>query len=341
MDRRQWLATSLMAALPCAGYSATGNGASNAQAAPGDRNPLRWPLATGYRADAYHARNLERLSAELLDRTQGTFGLEIHANNSLVPLAGIPEAVSHGQPPIGEAIMSGMSQRWPICAADAVPFLTQGLHDAQRLWHVQRPLVEEALRPAQLGVLLAVPWPGQGLYTSHPVTSTEDLRGSRMRTYNVTTQRIAQMLGATPVEVPTDQIGRALSDGRIDSLITSPVTGVEQQVWHWLPYFYDLNAWMPKNLVMVHLPSLQALPAVHRQALLELSAQAETRGWTLCKQAGQEALQTLQAHRVQTAATPTLFARSLNRMGERFSREWMDQLGPRTTAAMVAYFTER
>jgi TRAP-type transport system periplasmic protein len=337
MDRRQWLALSLMVARPTVAPASTGS----ASTGPMEHGTLRWALATGYRADAYHARNLQRLGTELLARTQGAFGLDIRADNSLVPLAGIPEAVSHGQPPVGEAIMSGMSQRWPICAADAVPFLTQSLQDAQRLWHVQRPLVEEALRPSQLGVLLAVPWPGQGLYTSHPVASTEDLRGSRMRTYNSTTQRIAQLLGATPVDVPTDQIGRALADGRIDSLITSPVTGVEQQVWRWLPYFYDLNAWMPKNLVMVHLPSLQGLPADHRQALLELSAQAELRGWALCKQAGQEALQTLQAHRVQTTSTPTLFARSLNRMGERFSREWMDQLGPRTTAAMVAYFTER
>ena len=42
-----------------------------------------------------------------------------------------------------------------------------------------------------------------------------------MRTYNLSTQRIAQMLGAEPVDVPMVEVNQALAGGRIDSMITS------------------------------------------------------------------------------------------------------------------------
>lgn len=300
---------------------------------------LRWAVATGYRADGYHARNLHQLGQALHTATSGAFGLEVRADNTLVPLPAIPDAVAGGRPPLGEVIMTGLSKRWPVCGADAVPFLTSSLADARHLWSVQRPVVEHALAPAGLGVLLAVPWSGQGLYSRQPVNRAEDLKGLRMRVYNPTTQRIAELLGATPVEVPMAQVGQALAEGRIDCMITSAVTGVEQQAWRWLNHFYDLNAWMPKNLVLVHQPSLDALPAPHRQTLLRLAAQAEQRGWAACEQAGRDALATLQANKLQAEPTPPLLLPALRRLGERFSREWVREVGPQANAIFVPYYT--
>ncbi|NDY90419.1 TRAP transporter substrate-binding protein [Ideonella sp. TBM-1] len=312
-----------------------------ASAAPqGSAAATRWPVATGYRAEGYHARNLQAMGEALAQASGGAFSLEVRADNSLVPMAGIPAAVAGGQPPLGEAIMTGLSRRWPVCGADAVPFLTRSLDDAQRLWRAQRPVVEAALAPAGLGVLLAVPWPGQGLYTRQAVTSPEDLRGLRIRTYNPTTVRIAELLGATPVDVPMAGIGQALAEGRIDALITSAVTGVEQQVWRWLTHFQDLNAWMPKNLVMVNAAALKALPAPHREALLRVATDAEARGWAACRQAGQDALATLQANRMSLDATPPPLARQLQRLGERFSREWVREVGPQANAIFIPYYTQ-
>lgn len=300
---------------------------------------LRWAVATGYRAEGYHARNLQQLGQALHAATSGAFGLEVRADNTLVPLPAIPDAVASGRPPLGEVIMTGLSKRWPVCGADAVPFFTTSLADARHLWDVQRPVVERALAPAGLGVLLAVPWPGQGLYSRQPVARADDLKGQRMRVYNPTTQRIAELLGATPVDVPMAQVGQALAEGRIDCMITSAVTGVEQQAWRWMSHFYDLNAWMPKNLVLVHQPSLEALPAAHRQTLLQLARQAEQRGWAACEQAGREAIATLQANKLPTEATPPLLLPTLRRLGERFSREWVHDVGPEANTIFVPYYT--
>ena len=66
-----------------------------------------------------------------------------------------------------------------------------------------------------------------------------------------TTPRCAlrSSLGATPVNVAMVDVGKALADGPRDSMITSAVTGVENRVWDHVRYYYEINAWYPKNIL--------------------------------------------------------------------------------------------
>ena len=100
---------------------------------------------------------------------------------------------------------------------------------AQRLWDLQRPGIEKAFAQRGLQVLYAVPWPPQGLYATRPIKTLVDFKHLKMRTYNQTTIRIAEMLGATPVDVPMVEVNKALASGRMDNMITSAVTGM----WPW------------------------------------------------------------------------------------------------------------
>ena len=43
-----------------------------------------------------------------------------------------------------------------------------------------------------------MPWPGQSLYVTEEVTSTEQLQGVNFRAYNTATERLAQLMGAVP-----------------------------------------------------------------------------------------------------------------------------------------------
>jgi TRAP-type transport system periplasmic protein len=62
-----------------------------------------------------------------------------------------------------------------------------------------------------------------------PIRNSSDIAGTHMRTYNQTTVRIAELLKAQPVDVA--MVLKALAEGRMDNMITSAVTGVENQVW--------------------------------------------------------------------------------------------------------------
>ena len=85
-----------------------------------------------------------------------------------------------------------------------------------------------------------------------------------MRTYNPTTVRIAELLARIRWTCRWSSVNKALADGRIDNMITSAVTGVENQVWGHLKYYYEINAWFPKNIVFVKQGALRGADARRR-----------------------------------------------------------------------------
>ena len=220
----------------------------------------QWKLATGYRAESFHTRNVVQFAQDVERASGGALRIEVHANNTLFKLGEIPQAVQDGKAQAGETIMTSLVQGMPIAGADTVPFLVRSYADARRLWDLQRPLIDGHFAAKGLKALYAVPWPPQGLFSIGPVRSSADFKGTRMRTYNPATVRIAELLGATPVDVPMVEVNKALSAGKLDSMITSALTGVENQVWGQIKQYYGINAWLPKNIVFVNQQAFDALP---------------------------------------------------------------------------------
>jgi TRAP-type C4-dicarboxylate transport system substrate-binding protein len=299
----------------------------------------QWKLATGYRAESFHTQNLLQFAREVEQAAAGGLRIEVHPNNTLVKLADIRQAVQEGKlAQAGETIMSSMVKDIPVAGADSIPFITSSYDDARRIWTLQRPLIERHFAARGLLPLYAVPWPPQGLYSKAPVRGAQDFRGLRMRTYNQTTVRIAELLGAEPVDVPMVEVNKALAEGRMDTMITSAVTGVENKVWGQLRHYYEINAWFPKNIVFVNAGAFQALPAPVRSAVLRAAADAEQRGWQLSQAVAAESTQALRAAGMKTERVPLDFEAELKRLGERFSREWVRSVGNEANAIFVPYY---
>lgn len=338
MDRRRFAA--LLPGMVCApALMSHAARAASPAAASGNGSGHTWRLATGYRADSFHGQNLRTFASELSSATQGALTIELHPQNSLVPLPQILGATVEGRIEAGEAIMTGLAGEIPVAGADAVPFVVSSFDDAQRLWDCQRPLIERHFASRGLRPLFAVPWPPQGLFSRTPVASASDFTGQRMRTYNATTVRIAELLKAKPVDVPMVDVGRALADSRIDTMITSAVTGVESSVWQHLRHYYDINAWFPKNIVFVRSDRFDALSPAQRRAVLEAAATAESRGWAASREVARQSVQTLSQKGMQVERASAALAHDLRRLGERFSLEWIRTVGPDANAIFIPYYT--
>lgn len=299
---------------------------------------VQWKLATGYRAETFHTQNLLQFAQEVQEATKGQLRIEVVPNNALVKLAEIPQAVMSGKVEAGEAIMVGMTRDFPIAGADGVPFVVGSYIAAQKLWALQRPGIERDFAARGLKPLYAVAWPPQGLYTNKPIAGVKDLAGLKMRTYNPTTVRIAELLGAQPVDVPMVQVGQALAEGRMDAMITSAVTGVENKVWGGLRHYYELNAWLPKNIVFVNANAFNALPAPTQQAVMRAAGKAESRGFALSQLAAQTATDELRRNGIKVDPVPFELARDLKRLGEKFSREYIVQTGNRANEIFLPFY---
>jgi TRAP-type C4-dicarboxylate transport system substrate-binding protein len=282
--------------------------------APALHAQTQWKLATGYRAESFHTRNIVQFAQDVERASSGALRIEVHANNTLFKLGEIPQAVEGGKAEAGETIMTSLVREIPIAGADAVPFVVRSYADA------------------------ADP---QGLFSTAPVRLSADFKGTRMRTYNPATVRIAELLGATPVDVPMVEVNQALSAGRLDSMITSALTGVENQVWGQIKQYYGINAWFPKNIVFVNQKAFDALPAAVRQAVTQAAAEAETRGWALSAAVAEESVGELQRKGIKVERASAELDTELKRLGERFSREWVQSVGNEANKIFIPYYFQR
>ena len=297
-----------------------------------------WKIATGYRAESFHTENLVQFGREVEAATKSQLHIDVAPNGSLFKLADIRQAVQDGKVEAGETIMTSMDKDIPIAGADSIPFVVGSYKRAQRLWQLQRPGMEREFAQRGLKILYAVPWPPQGLYTTRPVNTASDFKNMKMRTYNQTTVRIAEMLGATPVDVAMVDVGKAVNSGRLDSMITSAVTGVENKVWGPIKYYYEISAWFPKNIVFVSAKNFDALSLDNRTAVLKAAADAENRGWITSEAIAQTSTKELQANGIKVERISIDLETDFKRLGERFSREWVRSVGHQASDIFVPYY---
>lgn len=297
-----------------------------------------WRLASGYGVDNFHTVNLNQFAGEVNTAASGALTLEIHPNNSLMKLSEIRAAVQEGKVQAGESIMSALAADIPMAGADSVPFVVRSYADAKRMWRFQRPLLEAHFAKRGLRLLYAVPWPPQGLFSTKPISQVSDFEGTHMRTYNATTKTIAKLLNAQSMDVPSSELTQALADGRVDNMITSAVTGVDNKVWTHVKYFYPINAWVPKNVVYANEKALGELAAPLRDAVLKASVAAETRGWTRSEAVAAASVEVLRQNGVKIELISPSVGAQLKRMGERFSIDWIRQVGAEANSLFIPYY---
>lgn len=300
-----------------------------------------WKLATGYRAESFHTQNIMQFSRDIEQATAGQLKIQVHPNNTLAKLSEISQAVQQGKAEAGETIMTSMVKDIPIAGADSIPFVVGTYKDADRMWKLQRPGIEKHFAQRGLKLLYAVPWPPQGLHSSKPVRGLADFKGTQMRTYNQTTLRIAEMLGAKPVDVAMVDVGKALAEGRMDNMITSALTGVENKVWGPIRYYYEINAWFPKNVVFVSSKAFDALKPAARNMVMKAAADAETRGWLASQALASSATEELRQNGIRIERIPADLEVEIKRMGEKFSREWVRSVGNEANDIFVPYYIQQ
>ena len=239
----------------------------------------KWDMPTGYPASNFHTENIRQFADEVDKATAGQLKITVHDNGSLFKANEIKRAVQGGQADIGEIIISGFSNEDPMFAIDSIPFLATGYPAAQKLWKESKTATEARLAKQGMKVLYAVPWPPQGIFSAKPINSAADLKGVKWRAYNPNTSRIAQLIGAQPVTIQAAELTQALATGAVTAFMTSGATGYDSKVWEQVKYYYDVKAWLPKDLVIVSRKAFDGLDKPTQDAVLKASAAAEVRGW--------------------------------------------------------------
>ena len=150
----------------------------------------------------------------------------------------------------------------------------------------------------------------------------------RFRAYNPATSRLAQLMGATPTQIETAELSQALATGVANSLITSGATGVDRKVWEHLSYFYDLQAWLPKNMVFVNKRAWNRLDESTRLTVLGAAAMAEQVGWSRSEELAGQYLETLAANGMVVQPAGETLQSGVIQIGRQMIAEWLAEAGP-------------
>ena len=239
----------------------------------------KWDMPTGYPASNFHTENIRQFADDVDKATGGKLKITVHDSGSLFKANEIKRAVQGGQADIGEIIISGFSNEDPMYALDSIPFLATGYPAAKKLWTVSKSATEARFAKQGLKVLFNVPWPPQGIFSAKPINSAADLKGVKWRAYNPNTSRIAQLVGAQPVTIQAAELTQALATGAVSAFMTSGATGYDSKVWEQVKFYYEVNAWLPKNVVIVSQKAFDKLDKTAQGAVLKAAAAAEERGW--------------------------------------------------------------
>ena len=211
-----------------------------------------WDLPAAYPASNFHTENLVQFASDVDKATGGKLKITVHPNASLFKAPEIKRAVQGGQAQIGEILLVNFQNEWQIFGADGIPFLADSYDAAARLWRAQRPLVDKKLGEQGMQVLYAVAWPPQGIYTKRTLASAADMKGLKWRAYSPATARIAELVGAQPVTVQAAELSQAMATGVVDSYMSSGSTGWDTKTYEHIKNYYDTQAWLPKNAVIVN-----------------------------------------------------------------------------------------
>jgi TRAP-type C4-dicarboxylate transport system substrate-binding protein len=297
----------------------------------------KWDLPAGYPPGNFHSKNLEQFAEDVRTASDGKLDITVHAGASLFKVPEIKRAVQTGQAQIGELLMVVLENEDPIFGVDNLPFLATSFDEARKLAEAQKPFIEKRLADQGLRLLYWVTWPPQGFYSPKPLGTVADLQGLKFRSYGPSAARLGEMAGMQVTTVQAAELSQAFATGRVNAMITSGATGYDSKLWEHVEHFYDVQAWLPKNMIIVNERAWQSLDEETRKVVLDASAEAEARGWAEAERLTNFYLDEFRKNGMTVSAPSPELREGFRKIGEELEKDWLERAGPEGEELLRAY----
>lgn len=298
---------------------------------------FKFNLADAYAPTEFMNVNMMAWGDQVKKATNGAVQFNMHFSGSLFKNPDIMRATQTGQVEFGTQLMQNLGPEKRLFEIDGIPFLAPGYEQGAKLWEISRPYLANYMQKQGLRLLYAVPWPSQGFFFKKEVNSLADAKGLRQRAYNEMTSRLAVLMGTIPTTVQITELPQAMTTGTVQAFNTSPTTAVVFKVWEFSSYFYDTNAWLPKQMVFANEQAFSKLPKKYQDIIISESKAAEKRGWEMSRQKADEARAKLAAEGMKVLKASPQLQRELDKIGQTLRSEWLKQADDDAKVVMAQY----
>lgn len=297
----------------------------------------KWDMPMAYSASNFHSEMGVVFADKVRDYTKGELDITVHPGGSLFKGGEIKRAIQTGQVNIGERFMSAHANEAPLLGWDNLPFVATTYEDNNKLWKAAKDKVNAQLDSLSLVALYTCPWPGQGFYFKKEVNSSADTKGVKFRSYNTATATFAEELGMVPVQVEAAELSQALATGVAEAFISSGSTGYDRKVWEQLTHYYKVNAWLPRNYVMVNKASWAGLNDATKAAVQKAADETGAACSAKSAELANWYFEQLEKNGMTVTDAGPDFLKELKTIGAKMQADWLEKTGAEGQAILDAY----
>lgn len=296
-----------------------------------------WDMPMAYSGSNFHSVTGAEFAQCVTTGTGGDIEIVTHPGGSLFAGADIKRAIQTGQVQIGERLLSGHQNEDALFGFDSIPFLVGSFDEHDMLWQAAEGPIRELLEGQNLHLIYSVPWPPQGLYFNQEVNSVADMEGIRFRSYNNATNRLAELTGMLPVTIEAAEISQAFATGVASSMVSSGATGYDRRVWESLSHFYEVDAWLPRNYIMVNGDTWEATSEANQNIVNACAELAEYAGTWRAREYTGFTLAGLAAGGMTVEPAGEELMDELRAIGDTMTTEWLEAAGADGQAIIDAF----
>jgi TRAP-type C4-dicarboxylate transport system substrate-binding protein len=288
---------------------------------------VNWIANSAYPESNHIGQTLIEFSEKTKEATGGKVDIDVMAGGALGYKG--PEllrVVRDGLVPVSDILLSGVAGDEALYGISTLPFLYRNLEEAKILSDTARPYYDKVAEEKwNQKILYIAPWPISGFWTKTELTSIEDMKGLKMRTYDEMGARVLEAVGGTPYPLPFSEVYSSLSTGVIDSVLTSTATAVDVKFWEVLDYFSPVSVMMGNNAVTVNLDEFNKLDAETQEAIIQVGKEVEESIWNRVAEIDREMEAIVNQNGITTVRPSKELVSDLEQVTEVIREDWLKQ----------------
>ncbi len=239
---------------------------------------VKMDLNAKYGANNFHTKAAVKFASLVKDYTNGSVNIIVHPGSSLVK--GNPlKAVKDGTVAMTDMFIPFTSGGGKVFGISALPFIASSYDDAYKLYQISKPAYEKTAKKWNQKFLYQVTWPASGFYSNKTMTSINDFKGVKTRTYDKNSASFVNQAGGNAVALPWGEVYSALRTGMVNSVVTSSSSGKDGKFWEVLSNFTKIKYAYPLQAVSINLDYWNSLDKEQQNSMLRAAKEIEKAQW--------------------------------------------------------------
>jgi len=284
---------------------------------------IKMDLNAKYGANNFHTKGAEQFSSLVKNYSKGSIDIVVHAGSSLIK--GNPlKAVKDGTVAMTDMFIPFTSGGGKVFGISALPFIAQSYDDAYRLYQISKPAYEKTAKKWNQKLLYSVTWPPSGFYSNKAMTSIDDFKGAKTRTYDKNSAAFVNQAGGNAVALPWGEVYSSLRTGMVNSVVTSSASGKDGKFWEVLNNFTKINYAYPLQAVTINLDYWNSLSKDQKAAMLKAANEIEKSQWEASKEENKIAIETLRKNGMVVSESSPKLKAQLDKIANNLLEKYLD-----------------